>query len=303
MKEQLIIEALTSHESNKCAVQSFVASKKGKGLERYLKEFAWEEDIAGNTKVYLVKDRKTKEIVFFFALNAGLLYSELNEREENLTELEKEIVNLCVQYKLDKDNEYTPEDVFEWYDDCSLNKDKLRRIIESETEMKFDARDDRSKTDKGVNIKHVFQTYPSIVLTHFCKNVKVEQYNKLTIPLGFYVFWEIVIEKVLEITQLLGCQYLYLFAADNSEESKSAYSVQNVIYDIDEDELVSTYKLVEYYKNELKFETVQRLTILKPHYDFECFSLFQPINKLLDNREISWIQHSDLDEEICGDSK
>lgn len=296
LKEQLVVETFTSSESNKCAVQGFVASKKGKGLERYLKENAWEEDIDGNTKVYLVKDKNTKEIVFFFALNAGLLYSELNERENNLTEQEKEIVDICVQYKLGEDNTYTPEEIFEWYKDSPLDKEKLRRIIEEETQIKFDAKNDVSKTDKGVNIKHVLQTYPSIVLTHFCKNVKIKQYDKLTIPLGFYVFWEIVIEKVLEIAQLLGCQYLYLFAADNSEKCESVYSVQNMIYDIDEDEIVPTYKLVEYYKNELKFEAVQRLTILKPHYDFECFSLFQPIKKLLDNRERSWIQHSDLDE-------
>lgn len=296
MREQLVVETLTSNEANKVAVQDFTASAKGKGLERYLKESAWKEDLDGNTKVYLVKDKRTKEIVFFFALNAGLLYKELGAREYDLTEQESEIVDLCVQYKLEPDNEYTSDDVFGWYGDVLLDKDKLRKIIQEEAEMKMDAKDDISKTDEGVNIKHVSQTYPSIVLTHFCKNIKVEGYKNLKFPLGFYVFWEIIIDKVLKITQLLGCQYLYLFAADNSEEIVATHSSYDMIYDIDEEEIIPNYELVEYYKNELKFEVVQKFAILKPYYDFKCFSLFQPIRKLLYNREASWVQHSDLDE-------
>ena len=289
---------MTSNEENKMAIQSFVASKKGKSLEKYLKESAWEEDVTGNTKVYLVKDRVTKKIVFFFALSAGLLYQELGETDYELTEQEKEIVELCVQYKLEPDNEYTCDEVFEWYEDTLFNKDKLRKIIQEKVDIKDAVKNDLSKTDKGVNIKHVSHIYPSIVLTHFCKNVQVEKYNNFTFPLGFYVFWEIIIDKVLTISDWLGCQYLYLFAADNSETMVETQSLYDILYDLDEAEIIPTYELVEYYKNELKFEEVQKLAILKPYYDFKCFSLYQPIHKLLSNRKIAWIQHSDLDEEM-----
>ena len=195
LKEQLFIESLTANELNKEAIQKFSASKKVKGLEKYLKTQAWKEDNEGSTKVYLVRDKQTHDIVFFFALN-----------------------------------------------------------------------------------------------------VAMEKYNNLRFPLGFYVFWEIVINKVLEITQLLGCRYLYLFAADNSDHMGNINSVQNVLYDLDEEEVVPTYELVEYYKNELKFQEIQSLAILKAHYDFQCFSLYQPINQLINNRKLSWIQHSDFDE-------
>lgn len=296
LKEQLFIESLTANELNKEAIQKFSASKKGKGLEKYLKTQAWKEDNEGSTKVYPVRDKQTHDIVFFFALNAGLLYKELGDREHNLTEQESEIVDLCVEYKLDPNSEYSADDVFEWYEDENIDKEKLRRIIEKETELKRDAEDDKTQTDEGVNIRRVSQTFPSIVLTHFCKNVAMEKYNNLRFPLGFYVFWEIVINKVLEITQLLGCRYLYLFAADNSDHMGNINSVQNVLYDLDEEEVVPTYELVEYYKNELKFQEIQSLAILKPHYDFQCFSLYQPINQLINNRKLSWIQHSDFDE-------
>lgn len=296
LKEQLYVESLTAKETNRESIQRFSAPKKGKGLEKYLKNSAWKEDIEGSTKVYLVKDKQTDNIVFFFALNAGLLYKELGDREYELTDQESEIVDLCIEYKLDPNNEYTADNVFEWYEGENIDKEKLRRIIEEETELKRDAEDDKTQTDKGVNIRRVSQTFPSIVLTHFCKNAEIDKYNDLRFPLGFYVFWEIVINKVLEITQLLGCQYLYLFAADNSDHMTNTNSSQNVLYDFDDEEVVPTYELVEYYKNELKFQEIQNLAILKPHYDFQCFSLYQPINQLVHNRKSSWIQHSDSDE-------
>lgn len=145
----------------------------------------------------------------------------------------------------------------------------------------------------------VSKTFPGIVLTHFCKNENYSFPEKLLFPLGFYVFWEIIIKKVLEISELLGCQYLYLFAADRTEQASitGAASLYDYIYAdlLDEDENESPYKLVEYYKNELKFEEVQGMTILKPSYDFQCFSLIQPISRLLENKEAAWIQHSDIE--------
>lgn len=75
-------------------------------------------------------------------------------------------------------------------------------------------------------------------------------------------------------------------------------SLNDFIYldaDDEPNQKILTYKLVEYYKNELKFEEVHGLSILKPAYDFECFSLIQPIAALADNRERAWIQHSDIE--------
>ena len=129
LKEQLYVESLTAKETNRESIQRFSAPKKGKGLEKYLKNSAWKEDIEGSTKVYLVKDKQTDNIVFFFALNAGLLYKELGDREYELTDQESEIVDLCIEYKLDPNNEYTADNVFEWYEGENIDKEKLRRIM------------------------------------------------------------------------------------------------------------------------------------------------------------------------------
>ena len=68
----------------------------------------------GGTKVYLVKDRYSGEIVFFFALKAGLLYKDIADDEHELSEKERDIINLCIEYHLDNSSDLTEDDVFRW---------------------------------------------------------------------------------------------------------------------------------------------------------------------------------------------
>lgn len=291
---------MTSDETNKSKIQNFSANKRGKALEAYLIEKAWKEDINGSTKVYLVIDEPTGVIVFFFALKSGLLYQAIGDDNYTLTIQESEIVNLCVESQLDESASSSVDEILSWYDDDFFDKDRLYRIIEERVYVKLKARADKSLDENDMNIMRVLKTFPGIVLTHFCKSAPNFLSESLAFPLGFYVFWEIVTDKVLEISSCLGCQYLYLFAADNTESTPTVPSIEEFIYgdlsdDDETEETHSAYKLVDYYKNELKFEDVQGMTILKPYYDYECFSLIQPIHTLLANKEAAWIQHSDID--------
>ena len=294
----LIVEPLTSRKENKTLIQTFKAEKSGKGLETFLRENAWNEDLSGTTKVYLVKDKTTSEIVSFFALSAGLLYKELGSEDYQLSESEEEIVNICITAILEKDDSITPDNVLSWYeDDNTVDKEKVLRVIEKRSKIKLAARDDPENSENIVNIKHVSETFPGIVITHFCKNVNYSFDEELLFPIGFFIFWEIIIDKVLDIASQLGCQYLYLFAADNTEQMPGQPSV-TYVWDYENDEssedAVPVYKLVEYYKNELKFDEVQDVIVLKPYYDFQCFSLIQKIDSLKEHREAAWIQHSDV---------
>lgn len=84
---------------------------------------------------------------------------------------------------------------------------------------------------------------------------------------------------------------MYLFAADNTKQD---YVMLSNLYpsdwDFEEEQgTLPIYKLVEYHKNELKFEDVRNVTILKPYYDFPCFSLIQEIRLLPKNRKAAWI--------------
>ena len=61
-------------------------------------------------------------------------------------------------------------------------------------------------------------------MKHFCKNEMYIPDEHLDFPLGFGIFWEVIVPRILEITEHIGCQYLYLFAADHTEQADSKTS-------------------------------------------------------------------------------
>lgn len=49
----------------------FVEKESGKGLERYLKLMAEQEEYSGGNRTYLVRDKETNEIAAYFSLHTG----------------------------------------------------------------------------------------------------------------------------------------------------------------------------------------------------------------------------------------
>ena len=91
-------EPLRKHISNYDQIQEFVIDREkdiedkpnqARGLAQYLKKCAWYEDANNINKVYLVKDTKTKQIVAYFALKAGMLASPEGSR---LTDEERDLL-------------------------------------------------------------------------------------------------------------------------------------------------------------------------------------------------------------------
>ena len=109
----------------------------------------------------------------------------------------------------------------------------------------------------------------------------------------------------------MGCKYVYLFAADNSDFSEVIDQTNNCVkyskdYDIDSEEEVfgnestsqeNVKKLVSYYINNLKFRPVSEYTILKPHFERTCYTLIQDVADLPRKRELIWSSH-DQDNEM-----
>lgn len=50
-----------------------ICNPKGKGLERYLKAFALDEEKESNARTYLIRDNATNEIAAYFSLKTGLV--------------------------------------------------------------------------------------------------------------------------------------------------------------------------------------------------------------------------------------
>ena len=76
--DRLKTEPLRKTKENKEDIKAFVQTTKGEKISSYLINNAWDDDCDRNTKVFLVRDQETKEIVFFYAINCGILFSELN---------------------------------------------------------------------------------------------------------------------------------------------------------------------------------------------------------------------------------
>lgn len=267
-------EILTSNPNNKELIKDFVSKKAKNQLEIYIKDEdkAWSEDIDGETRVYLIKDKSGK-IALFFSIKCGLLIGE--NPKYKLSEDERKFVDLLIEAKKESN-----EKAREYYYDAGLSLynervDVLFEIADKRVKSKMEAK----ATGQVENWK-VEKCVSAIELRHLCKNEKYQVPEEIGIPLGFGLFWEKIVPTLLDITKQVGCKYIYLFAADRTKEFEE-YGVK---------------KLVKYYINAFKFYECDEddLIIIKPEYDENCYGLIQEVSKLEKNREAVWHEFSDV---------
>lgn len=260
-------ELLTSKEINSQLIKDFAATDQGKYLEAYLKENAWNADSEGETRVYLVKD-EDGAIALFFSIKCGLLYKKY--QYDDLDSEKQDFVNMLIDAMQQSDN-----DTLTNYYESGMYEEKemvdLFNIAKRRIELKME---EKELKDGEYTLK-VEECYSAIEIQHFCKNSVYKNNQRIGVPLGFGIFWEVIVPLVCNITNKVGCKYLYLFAADHTcnEEVK---------------------KLVQYYKTELKFSDVEDMMIIKPYYDKDCSGLVQTISDLQYNREAVWEEFSDV---------
>lgn len=78
-----------------------------------------------------------------------------------------------------------------------------------------------------------------------------------------YCALSVVIKLVIKSEENAGCQYLFLFAADTSEDGS----------------------LINYYDVALKFKKPTEIGTNKPRYDFCCEFMCEDINELKKNQQ------------------
>lgn len=317
LKNNLEIEDLRFTDANKDDVKNFKQATKGDIISDYLIDKAWKDDEEHNTKVFLVRDKNTKEIVFYFALNCGILFSDLNiwsmtPEEKKPFEKYVEAIQLLKKSDLTKDeNEKANEqysssmgELWEVVEDPD-RVSTLLSLAEEKVQILEEKREVFSDTTEVEHVQQVQETFPAIDIKFFGRNGNYKPAIKLDFRLGVYVFWEMIVPHLLDISEKVGCKYIYLFAADNSERTEKVCEVPMWTPDYDpysedeENEEVEIHKLVNYYINELKFRYVTKYKILKPHFERTCFTLVQDVDDLQSNREQVWASHIG-DEEMNG---
>ena len=267
----LQIEPLTSNIKNKGLLSEFVSKKKNNSLESYLKEDAWKEDTEGTTRVYLVKDDRDC-VAAFFSIKCGLLIGE--NLDEKLPEQQRMFVNSIIDLLDEKDSSSEKQKLFDAGQSLFGEEvDKLFEIAE-----RIHTRKNESKIIKQhESTQPVPNCIPAIEIQHFCKNENFTLPDEIKVPLGFGIFWEKIVPLLLQLTEKVGCKYIYLFAADKSDANST------------------NKRLIDYYIEDFKFSECDiGMKFVKPDYDEGCYGLVQPVSMLKKNKEDVWSEFSDV---------
>lgn len=100
-------EVLTSNPQNEMEIRDFTCHIRNNTLENYLKTDAWKEDIDGETRVYLIREHNTRQIVLFFSLKCGTLFTtyKLDDSYNELEEAQKSLVDEMVNLRLNHNDD------------------------------------------------------------------------------------------------------------------------------------------------------------------------------------------------------
>lgn len=260
-------------------ISEFVSKKANNTLETYIRDEdkAWTEDSGGETRVYLVKD-KTGNIALFFSVKCGLLVGE--NLEEKLSDEYQEFVDAVIDVKKTKDEDA----IRRMYDAVmSMYGEEIDRLF-AIADHRLDTKTEATEIGQSENTINVPMCISAIELRHLCKNEEYVMPKEVNIPLGFGVFWEIIVPIIIDITKQVGCKYVYLFAADKTEELKES----------------EMKKLISHYKNNFKFsECDEGIKFVKPEYDNHCYGLIQSVSMLESNREAIWHEFVSVKPDTC----
>ena len=77
--DDFVVEHLTGSTENRTLLKTFAAGKNADGLEIYLKSSALDDEGAGESRTYLVKDSVSRELASYFSLRTCLVPFAVDE--------------------------------------------------------------------------------------------------------------------------------------------------------------------------------------------------------------------------------
>lgn len=253
--DSLVCERLSSNLENLRAVEDFRCYR-NEGLEIALKNDAYADDEKGNIAYYLVK-APDGNILFYFSLKCGLLYDRIEE-EAKLHDIKK-LYEFLVSIK--DDSSFSQEDkqtVNSILENIRARKGLIKEDLQKISRKKKNHILEGLEKESADNLKRVGNTFASIEIVHFCANDACRslwdeyQFDQ---KLGVVVFWHFIVPKICEARKIVGCQYLFLFAADSTPDAF----------------------LINYYKTYLGFKDVNEHGTAIPLYDYACKFMYQEI--------------------------
>lgn len=261
-------QRLTADTFNKILIRKFTC-KRNPRLAAYLHELAWEEDQDGAASFYVIKNQKD-QVVFFFSLKCGALFEPLDiESLRNQLNDRRKLLDAISNYRRGLATDEELAAIEQKMQEYGMSVFELQWTLRDEVSEKNQKLSDAMKDfqdEHNPNISQVIRTYPAVELMHFCgRDGNKEAWKKYKSQYGFppdstmgqVMFWYFVAPILLDISQVLGCQYAYLFAADSTLKRE----------------------LIIYY-NGLNFYSRTDLGTSKPRYDFTCEFMCQTLRDM-----------------------
>lgn len=256
--DSLVCERLSSNEKNLFLVDNFYNKRNG-SLEHTLKNEAYGEDEAGSIAYYLIKD-KDENILFYFSIKCGILYDMFGEGEKlrKINELFRFLVELENDPSTTEEDKKTITSILE---NIRTRKGLVKKDLSYISHIKKNQIIEELEKESEDHLKRVGKTFAGVEIVHFCANDAYRQsWEKFNIKqkMGAVVFWHFLIPKICELRKIVGCEYLFLFAAD----------------------LTPDEFLVNYYRANLGFNDSSEYGTAIPFYDYECKFMYQELTDI-----------------------
>lgn len=254
----LTCERLSSQEKNLRLVDNFYNGRNG-SLEHTLKNEAYEDDENGNIAYYLIKDEE-ENILFYFSIKCGMLYDRFGEGEKlrKINDLFHYLVQLEQDSSSTEEDRKTIETILE---SIRTRKGLVKKDLSKISKIKKNQIIEDLERESEDNLKRVGKTFAGVEIVHFCANDacrdRWEKFN-LGQKMGTVIFWHFLVPKICELRTIVGCEYLFLFAAD----------------------LTPDEFLVNYYKSNLGFKDSNEHSTAIPLYDYACKFMYQELKDI-----------------------
>lgn len=260
--DSLVCQRLSSDPENLHFVDDF-SNAINDDIAQSLRNEAYSEDEENSTAYYVVK-HPNGHILFFFSLKCGLLFDHFIRPEllDRLKKLSEELDDISDDKTLTPKQKQDITEVMEKIRTCKgVTHEDIRKLPQQKLEI-------LEELEKELNddVARVGKTFSGIELVHFCSNSETDDlWENFSLPQlrGSTIFWYFVVPIILDILEFVGCQYLFLFAADKSKDEK----------------------LIRYYEDQLNFQRPDELATAKPFYDFTCKFMCHDVSTLKKERE------------------
>lgn len=249
--KKFVCERFSAKTENKTLAGTFECQR-GRMLVEYLQKNGWEEDLAGETAFYLVKDPLGVPRLFF-SLKCGALFQPL---QENILQEDVEELNQIIQLLSEGQKDHTKLTEIK----CSLQH---YRMVKQDILLRLQM--DRER-EKDRPIYRVMNTYAGIEMVHFCSDDGAKaMWKTYSFPTHFgeTMFWWFIAPIIMDIQKQVGCRYAFIFAADRTVDGT----------------------LTNYYTDRLQFSKIPGIGTAKPQYDLCCDLMSQEISLMREHRD------------------